>query len=211
MCALQESIILNHPAMSWTNRSSLPSLTESNELRQTRKTWNEERSEFNRLKSLALAIGVEEVIVSPDSATPERRGLYIPDWAEDAELAREWGLPERKTRSLDRKSGTVILINYWSIVEQGACHTLAHEIGHHIYDLAEFTSHERSRPVTAVMRGFFPFDAYVHQDCDEICAESFAHYLTGAANKDVARHCESVLRRVPEEHRRKIRMFLSGV
>jgi hypothetical protein len=146
------------------NKSDIPGAVEDDDdFRQLRKTWKEEQPEFSRLKNLALALGVEEVIVSPDSPL-DFQGLYIGAWSEceDSEPAREWGLSERKIRSLNHKSGTVILVNSWSVFEHGACHTLAHEIGHHIYGLAQFTAKKRTKPVTETMRRFFPFDTYVH-------------------------------------------------
>jgi hypothetical protein len=196
------------PFVTTCNTSDIPRTVENDDFRQLRKAWKEEQPEFNRLKNLALALGVEEVIVSPDSPL-NLQGRYIGAWSEseDSDLARESGLSEWKIRSLNRKSGTVVLVNSWSVFEHGACHTLAHEIGHHIYWLAQFTAKQRTKPVTETMRQFFPFDTYVHQSREEICAESFAFYLTGPVEKNIVRYCESVLRLVPKQHQSEIRDF----
>lgn len=162
------------------------------------KLWKEERAEFNRLKRLARAIGIEKVIVSPESALPDLKGWYVySGWGVDSLSAQGWDLSEEQIRSINRKKGPVILIDYHSCYEQGASHTLAHEIGHHVFRLARFTQEEQNTPVTETMKGFFPNDEYVHRDRDEICAECFAEYFTKVPlRKAVEQHCESVLRRV---------------
>ena len=110
---------------------------------------------------------------------------------------RAWGLSEEQTHSINRKEGPVILINCHSCFEQGASSTLAHEIGHHLYRLAQFTKEEQSMSVTKTMKGFFPHDEYLHQSRDEICAESFAEYLTvPALRSGIKRHCDSILQKV---------------
>ncbi|SRR6266566_208149 len=162
------------------------------------KLWKEERAEFNQLKRLARAIGIERVLVSPYSASPDRKGWYVYcGWEVDSLSAQGWVLSKKQILSINRKEGPVILIDYHSCSEQGASHTLAHEIGHHIYRLAEFTEQERNGSVSEAMRRFFPFDTYVHQSRDEICAECFAKYLTVPTIKDgIKRHCDSILRKV---------------
>jgi hypothetical protein len=105
--------------------------------RELAKAWRKERQEFNRLKRLARALGIEKVVVSPESALPDREGWYVfCGWEMDSLSAQEWGLSEEQIRSLNRKEGPVILIDYHSCAEQGASRTLAHEIGHHLYHLA---------------------------------------------------------------------------
>jgi len=166
--------------------------------RELAKAWREERQEFNRLKRLARALGIEKVVVSPESASPDLRGYYIYcGWEVDSLSAQGWGLPKEQIRSINRKEGPLILIDYHSCSEQGASHTLAHEIGHHLYRLAQFTEEEQSTPVTETMKGLFPHDEYLHQSRDEICAECFAEYLTlPALRSGVERHCDSILRKV---------------
>jgi hypothetical protein len=139
---------------------------EAYERRELAKLWKEERTEFNQLKRLAHAVGIERVFVSPYSASPELKGWYVYcGWEVDSLSARRWGL--------------------------------SHEIGHHIFRLAEFTERERNASVSEAMRRFFPFDTYLHQSRDEICAECFAEYLTVSTIKSsIERHCDSVLRQV---------------
>jgi len=173
---------------------------EAGDRRELAKAWKEEKPEFNRLKRLARALGIEKVVVSPDSASPHFQGYYIPcgwDWEVDSLAERAWGLSEEQTHSINRKEGPVILIDCRSCFEQGASSTLAHEIGHHLYRLAQFTEKEQSTPVTETMKGFFPHNEYLHQSRDEICAECFAEYLTvPALRSGVERHCDSILRKV---------------
>jgi len=166
--------------------------------RELAKTWKKERAEFSRLERLARALGIEKVVVSPESALPDREGWYVScGWEVDSMSARRWGLSKEQIHSINRKEGPVILIDYHSCDEQGASRTLAHEIGHHIYRMAEFTGQEIDAPVSKTMRRFFPLDIYVHQSRDEICAECFAKYLTVSTIKNgIRRHCDSILRKV---------------
>jgi len=166
--------------------------------RELSKLWKEERAEFQRLKRLARAIGIKGVFVSLSSASPDLKGWYVScGWEMDSLSAREWGLSKKQIHSINRKEGPVILIDYHSCAEQGASRTLAHEIGHHIYRLAEFAEQERNGSVSEAMRRFFPFDTYVHQSRDEICAECFAKYLTVPTIKNgIKRHCDSIVRKV---------------
>lgn len=169
------------------------------DLQSEEKLWREERAEFNQLKRLARATGIERVIVSPESALPDLDGLYVP--SEFCQLdfnpsrwVREWGLSKSQIRMIQNRIGAIVLINYHSCDEQVSSRTLAHEIGHHIYRLARFT---KKAPVTKTMKGFFPNDEYVHQNRDEICAECFSEYLTKVPlRKAVEEHCEGILRRV---------------
>jgi len=170
----------------------------SDDRRELAKLWKEEQAEFNQLKRLARAIGIEGVLVSPYSASPDLKGWYVYcGWEVDSLSAQGWGLSKEQIRSINHKEGPVILIDYHSCSEQGASHTLAHEIGHHLYRLAQFTGKEQSTPVTETMKGFFPHDEYLHQSRDEICAECFAKYLTVPTIKNsIKRHCDSILRKV---------------
>lgn len=170
--------------------------------RKSAKLWKEERTKFNRLKRLASAIGIERVIVSPESAVPTLYGLYVPSEFCQLDLnpsqwAREWGLSKSQIRMIRTRTGANILIDYHSCDEPGASPTLAHEIGHHLYRLAQFTEEEQKTPVTVTMKGFFPHDEYVHQSRDEICAQCFAEFFTKVPlRKAVEKHCESILQRV---------------
>jgi hypothetical protein len=166
--------------------------------RELAKLWKEEGVEFNQLKRLARAIGIEGVFVSPSSASLDLKGWYVYcGWEVDSMSAREWGLSKEQIHSINRKEGPVILIDYHSCAEQGASRTLSHEIGHHLYRLAKFKEDEQSTPVTETMKGFFPHDEYLHQSRDEICAECFAEYLTVPTTKSgIKRHCDSILRKV---------------
>ena len=170
----------------------------SDDRRELAKLWKEEQAEFNQLKRLARAIGIEGVLVSPYSASPDLKGWYVYcGWEVDSLSAQGWGLSKEQIRSINHKEGPVILIDYHSCSEQGASHTLAHEIGHHLYRLAQFTGKEQSTPVTETMKGIFPHDEYLHQSRDEICAECFAKYLTVPTIKNsIKRHCDSILRKV---------------
>jgi hypothetical protein len=163
------------------------------------RAWKEEKPEFNRLKRLARALRIEKVIVSPESASPDFRGYYIYcGWEINTLFAQKWGLSKEQFHSINHKEGPAILIDSdTALGDPGACQALAHEIGHHIYRMAKFTEQEINAPISETMRRLFPFDTYVHQSRDEICAECFAHYLTGANLKSgVERHCDSVLCRV---------------
>jgi len=173
----------------WENNS------EAHERCELAKLWKEERAVFNQLKRLARAIGIERVLVS---ASLDLEGRYVHcGWEVDCLSVQEWGLSKEQIRSINRREGPVILIDYYSCCEQGASHTLAHEIGHHIYRLAEFTERERNASVSEAMRRFFPFDTYLHQSRDEICAECFAEYLTVPTTKNgIKRHCDWILRKV---------------
>jgi hypothetical protein len=157
------------------------------------KVPKEYRQEFNRLKRLARLVGVEKVVVTPSA--PDLDAVYIySGWEVDSFYARAWGLTKEEIESLNRKKGGAILI--WYGADPFARH-LAHEIGHHLYRLAEFTEEEESEPVTETMKGLFPNDEYVHQSRDEMCAECFSEYLTETPlRKAVERHCESILRRI---------------
>jgi len=190
-----------------------------NERREMRVAWKEEQSEFNRLRRLALALGVDEVIVSPASVSPDLQGLYKDAWTtghskdgwgpttDEFELAREWGLPERKIRSLNRKCAVVILINFWF---ENACGTLAHEIGHHIEALAGLTVKERNAPITVRMCRLFSNDSTVHENRSEINAECFAFYLTSPVlKKGVRRHCVEILLRVRSRNRKAYTLIRS--
>jgi len=170
----------------------------SDDRRELAKLWKKERAEFSRLKRLARALGIENVVVSPESALPDREGWYVScGWEMDSLSAREWGLSKKQIQSINRKEGPVILIDYHSCAEQGASRTLAHEIGHHLYSLARFTKEEQSTYVTKTMKGFFPHDEYLHQSRDEICAECFAECLTVPDLKSgIKGHCDSILQKV---------------
>jgi hypothetical protein len=162
------------------------------------KAWKEEQAEFNQLKRLARALEIEKVIVSPESASPDFQGYYIYcGWELNTLFARKWGLSKEQINSINRKEGPAILIDSDSCFEQGASRTLAHEIGHHLYRLAQFTKEEKSMSVTKTMKGFFPNDEYLHQSRDEICAESFSEFLTvPALRTSIKRHCDSILQKV---------------
>lgn len=150
---------------------------EAYDRRELAKVWRGERPEFNRLKRLARALGIEKVVVSPESALPDLKGWYVySGWEVDSLSAQGWGLSKNQIRSINRKEGPAILIDYHSCSEQGASRTLGHEIGHHLYRLAQFTADQRR---------------------DEICAECFAEYLTVPAPRSVIkRHCDSILQKV---------------
>lgn len=184
---------------------------EAYDRRELAKLWKEQQAEFNRLKRLARAIGIESVLVSPYSASPDLTGWYVYcGWEVDSPSAHGWGLSKEQIRSINRTEGPVILIDYYSCFEQGAPHTLAHEIGHHIYRLAEFTELERNASVSGAMRRFFPFDTYVHQSRDEICAECFAKYLAVPTIKNsIKRHCDSILRKVRVHNPNEARLIES--
>lgn len=187
-----------------TAKASLPKLTDQDRLDEEIEVAiirKEEQPEFNRLKRLARDLGVARVIVAPESANPPNgfQGQYIYD-DQSSNWLEQWGLSSGQISSTERivfNGGAVILVSYNAWIDFGACHTLAHEIGHHIYNLAQFTPKERSLPVTSAMCRFFPDDTYVHQSRDEICAECFAFYLTRAPlKKSVEGDCDSILRRV---------------
>jgi hypothetical protein len=179
--------------------------------REMAKAWKEEQPEFNRLKRLALALGVREVIVSPVSVQPELQGLYNDGWdyvwhpsgwgpsPDEFELAKEWGLSKKKIRSLNRRGDAIIFINYWT--ECGGCYVLAHEIGHHIYQLARFTWKEQKPTVPTTLRRYFRWDTYVHQTRDEMCAECFAEFLTCSnLRRGIAKHCDSILKQLRDHN-----------
>jgi len=171
----------------------------SDDRRELAKLWKEEQAEFNQLKRLARAIGIEGVLVSPYSASPDLRGWYVYcGWEVDSLSARSWRLSKKQIHSINRKEGPVVFTNYdTALGDPGACHALAHEIGHHIYRMAEFTKREINAPVSELMRRCFPLDIYVHQSRDEICAECFANYLTVPTIKNSFKnHCDSILRKV---------------
>ncbi len=160
------------------------------------KVSKEYRQEFNRLKRLARAIGVQKVVVTPSSlSNPILDSVYFSSGLGlDSVIKQDWGLTKEEINLLNKKEGGVILIFY---LADPFCRHFAHEIGHHIYDLAEFTKEEQSTSVTKTMKGFFPHDEYLHQSRDEIYAECFAEYLTvPALRSGIKRYCDSVLRRV---------------
>lgn len=192
---------------------------EAYERREMAKAWKEEQPDFKRLKRLASALGVGEVLVSPTSVNPELQGLYNDGWdsvwhpsgwgpsPDEFELAKEWGLSRKKIRSLNRRGDAVIFINYWNF-ERGGCYVLAHEIGHHVYQLARFTWKEQKRPVQRIMRRYFRWDTYVHQTRDEMCAECFAEFLTCSnLRRGVAKHCESILQRLRVQNPRAAKLI----
>jgi hypothetical protein len=157
------------------------------------KVSKEYRQEFSRLKRLARAIGVQKVVVTPSSPS-NLDAVYFSSGCEAASSsAQGWDLTKEEINLLNKKEGGVILVFY---LADPFCRHFAHEIGHHIYDLAEITKEEQSTPVTETMKGFFPHDESLH-DRDEICAESFSEFLTvPALRTSIKRHCDSVLRRV---------------
>jgi hypothetical protein len=157
-----------------------------------------EQPEFKRLKLLAYALGIRRVTVSPASAIPHLQGFFCQGSEVHSQFLREWGLSCSQIRSITRKDGTVLLIDYEACFDAGACRTLSHEIGHHIFErLAGLTEHEINLPVSKHMCSFFPSDPYVQENRSEICAECFAEYLTNCPVKpEVEHHCVSILRRI---------------
>jgi len=190
--------------------------------REIAQAWKEERESFNKLKRLARRLGIKKMIVAPESATTGYMGFYLSDKADwtwgakagtTARFRREWGLSSAQTRLVDRvvlgRSRPVIFINRYACFE-GASRILAHEMGHHIFDLAGFTSKETNAPVSSAMRRFFPHDTYVQSSRDEICAECFALYLTGSAlRKGIRRHCVRILRRVRHRDKNAVKLLES--
>src|SRR5260370_29230594 len=88
----------------WKNNSA--------DRRELAKLWKEERAEFNQLQRLARAIGIEGVLVSPFSASPDLKGWYVYcGWEVDTLSARGWGLSKKQIHSINRKKGPVIFIN----------------------------------------------------------------------------------------------------
>src|SRR5882757_9599170 len=66
------------------------------------KLWKEERAEFSQLKRLARAIGIERVLVSPYSASPDLKGWYVYcGWEVDSLSAQGWGLSKEQIRSIN--------------------------------------------------------------------------------------------------------------
>ena len=173
-----------------------------------RKTWNEHKPQFDRLKKLAFDLGVEQVVVASASCSIGESGLYIPAWEmecwggpwtptrEGFEIIENWNLSNRKIQLLNRASGPIILIDYLS---QGThCSTLAHEIGHRLCHITEFRNDEEDAPLTPAMYRLFPNDTYMHKNGQkEFRAECFAEYLTKIdLRNSVERYCDAVLRRL---------------
>ncbi len=120
------------------------------------KVSKEYRQEFSRLKRLARAIGVQKAVVTPSSPSSPSNldAVYFSSGCEmGSSSAQGWDLTKEEINLLNKKEGGVILIFY---LADPFCRHFAHEIGHHIYDLAEFTKEEQSMSVTKTMKGFFP-------------------------------------------------------
>ncbi len=161
---------------------------------QVGKVPKEYRQEFSRLKRLARAIGVQKVVVTSSHPGMEDAHYFFSGWELDLTVKQDWGLTKEEINSLNKKEGGVILVFYSA---DPFCRHFAHEIGHHLYRLAQFTKEEKSMSVTKTMKGFFPHDEYLYKSRDEICAECFAEYLTlPALRSGIMDHCDSVLRRV---------------
>jgi hypothetical protein len=193
---MNEAVISTNPVFTFDKWLDISDVDEDTD--ETAKIlWKKEQSEFNQLKRLAHDLGVARVIVAPNPGN-DFHGQYIYDelstsWPE------KWGLTSRQNTLTERfvtNGEAVIFIGYYAVFDQGACHILAHEIGHHIYQMARYA---QQVPVSNMMSRFFPGpgDTYFHKNRDEICAECFAFYLTGAPfKKTIERHCDSILRRV---------------
>jgi hypothetical protein len=166
--------------------------------REATKSSSKEQPEFKRLKLLAYALGIQRVILFPASAIPHLRAFFCQGSEVHSQFLREWGLSCSQIRSITRKNGALLLIDYQTCFDVGACRTLSHEIGHHIFErLAGLTEQEIKLPVSKHMCGFFPSDPYVRENRSEICAECFAEYLTTCAIKPAVEHyCVSILRRI---------------
>src|SRR5260370_30892270 len=84
---------------------------EAYERRELTKSWKEARPEFNQLKRLARALGIEKVVVSPYSASPNLRGWYVYcGWGGDSLSAQGWGLSQKQIHSITFKQGPMIFI-----------------------------------------------------------------------------------------------------
>jgi hypothetical protein len=172
------------------------------------KVWRKELPEFDRLKRLALALGVGTVIVVPESATPPKSGMFLTSCFDDLrekdmhQYRNDWKLSREQYRQiirLLRQRKPVILIDPSSALWEDASETLAHEIGHHIFDCLSGLSVriQNSEPSRTMLRrtGFKNED--VRENRSELHAECFAWYLT---SKEISKGrldcCESLLGRV---------------
>src|SRR6266478_1281375 len=73
------------------------------------KVPKEYRQEFDRLKRLARAIGIQKVVVTPSS--PDLDAVYLySGWEVDSAYARGWGLTKEEVNSLNKKEGGIILV-----------------------------------------------------------------------------------------------------
>jgi hypothetical protein len=118
---------------------------------------------------------------------------------------QEFGLTAKQWKAIRRTSGPVILVDIYASFEVGACRLLAHEIGHHIEQLARVPYQEQSSPITKTMRQYFrgPGDEYFSQNRSEINSEVMAAYLTEPKIKVcVRRHCDKILKRLDVENPR---------
>ena len=166
--------------------------------RQPPKASSKEQPEFKRLKLLAYALGIRRVTVSPASAIPHLQAFFCQGSEVHSRFLREWGLSCNQIRSITRKNGTVLIMDYQACFDAGACRTLSHEIGHHIFEcLAGLTEQEMNLPVSTHMCRLFPRDSYLQENRSEIFAECFAEYLTSCPIKPGVEHyCVSILRRI---------------
>jgi hypothetical protein len=166
--------------------------------RELRKLWKAEMPDFKRLERLARDLKIKRVIVTPDSPS-SILGRYLSEGYWDSRLQEEWGLSEKRDNSIGIGPGATILICRDTVYEEGACRFLAHEIGHHICSLANFTLQEQNASAAKVMRRFFPENVYLknRKSREEFRAECFAEYLTlSSIRRGIERECEKILSRV---------------
>lgn len=163
-----------------------------------RKSWNEEIREFSQLKRLALRLKIKRVIVTRH-APSSMLGRYLPtgDW--ESSLAKEWGLSKKQEKLILKSGPTILICRDSTYDDEGACRFLAHEIGHHICQLAGLSPERLNATASKKMCRFFPDNAYLQKqnNIDEFLSECFAEYLTcDVLRKPVERSCNEIVRQL---------------
>ena len=93
-------------------------------------------AKVKRLKALAFALGVKRIIATRNlTISVSLQGLYFGEGSLTAEEARGWGLSEKQRQEINRladENGEFIIL--FDPRGEDPTRTLAHEIGHHIFE-----------------------------------------------------------------------------
>jgi hypothetical protein len=186
-----------------------------------RKTDNEVRMTkakryLTDLQKLAHELGVAKIVFS---STPygDAFGKYLEPGLYDSGLAREWGLTQNMhgritTQTCTHERAVILLDVKWpkaSLVP----HILAHELGHHCFQLAygscqwyAYCQKPSAQLLSACVKSGLIRDT---SSVEEIVAETFANYLEGKLtfNRVLDAKIAEVLQRMPAKARRLVISF----
>ena len=202
------AIKVHSPAVSVTNKASLPPGETDSETKQAiHRDWKNDR-EVQELAKLGYALGVGEIILANrdiDEDDEDFQGQYF--YADSSDL-EPWNLSPRQLATVNRAltgGRDVILIN-----ESGDfAPTLAHELGHYINNrLGGLTRPELFSRVTENMRRVARFREYFFQNKDEYYAETWGRFLRGKENRGLFRYLNRPLSRLRMKHPRETRLIL---